>query len=142
VRPTKASKPAAEFSARGLRGSNRLGNQIAAEAISDKAKKQDAHSLNAVLLPDEYLGRLGYRLSAKHARVWVVDGDSNYPRARPLMPVWISVWDGELELPSVVVWVGSSYSDAVRWLHAQLAARSSESGFIDRLRRGPAHENP
>jgi hypothetical protein len=74
---TKATRPAAEGSAHGPRGSNRLGNQIAAEAISDKAKKQDAHSLNAVFLPDEYLGHLGYRLS-KHARVWVVDGDVNY----------------------------------------------------------------
>jgi hypothetical protein len=135
---SKAARPAAEGSAHGPRDVDQLDGKIDIAANKSPLEKQAPVALNSVLLPDEYLGRLGYRLSAKHARVWVVDGDSNYPRARPLMPVWISVWDGAVESPSVVVWVGSSYSDAVRWLHAQPAARSSESGFLDRLRRGAA----
>ena len=45
MRSTKASKPAAEFSARGPRGSNRLGNQIAAESIQSQATNQDGKRL-------------------------------------------------------------------------------------------------
>jgi hypothetical protein len=135
VRPSKATRPAAEVSAHGPRDVDQLGGKIDTNANKSPAEKQQRRrSLNSLLMPDEHLGHLGYRLSTKHACVFVIDGDVNYPRAQPLMPVWVSRWNGELESPAAIVWVGFAYSDAVRWVHAQ--AISTRSGFIDRLRRG------
>jgi hypothetical protein len=57
VRDSEAAKPAAEVSAHGPRGSNRLGNQIATEAKRPIAKNQDAHG-SLTTLQAAFLGAL------------------------------------------------------------------------------------
>jgi hypothetical protein len=73
---SEAEKPAADFSARGPRGSNRLGNQIATEAISDKAKNQDGATgeMAAGLRPGEIsAARRAYALHRAYPWLRTVD---------------------------------------------------------------------
>jgi hypothetical protein len=98
---------------------------------------QRRRSVNAVLLPDDFPGRVYdfpghvYRIRPAFDFALIIDCAKNYPDARPpLMPFWVTEWSGELESPSRIVWVGFTEADAARWIVAQ--PKKSRVCIIDR----------